>query len=284
LDEEEKELLSSVLDEEEIAKIEQMILKRSISENLEKLNRPIGHALQPRPGVESFAYANLIDVSAVIPFAGMLTEWALFVSQPGWIALQVWRPAPADGSFPENSFSLMGETVFEPDRPGLARLRLRKEEAIMCEPGDVLGWRVDGDPVLPYDAMDEGLTRISRSPILKPDLGRTEHFPFSVARTYSVQAKVVSMVLIFDTFFCDGERIEIIDESVDFCSLRYIDGSEVNGRARSVMVPGGLRVQFFKICGQTDSVEIDIDNRANPAPMCKGLPGVGPAHIKLIRG
>jgi DnaJ-class molecular chaperone len=39
LDEDEKELLSSVLDEEEISKIEQMILKRSISENLNKLNR-----------------------------------------------------------------------------------------------------------------------------------------------------------------------------------------------------------------------------------------------------
>jgi hypothetical protein len=57
----------------------------------------------------------------------------------------------------------------------------------MCEAGDVLGWRVDGDPVLPYDSMDDGLTRISRSPILKPDLGRTEPFPFSVARTYSIQ-------------------------------------------------------------------------------------------------
>jgi hypothetical protein len=56
-----------VLDEEEIAKIEQMILKRSITENLEKLNRPIGHSLQPRPGVESFAYANMIDVSLVVP-------------------------------------------------------------------------------------------------------------------------------------------------------------------------------------------------------------------------
>jgi hypothetical protein len=63
----------------------------------------------------------------------------------------------------------------------------RQEEAIMCEAGDVLGWRVDGDPVLPYDSMDDGLTRISRSPILKPDLGRTEPFPFSVARTYSIQ-------------------------------------------------------------------------------------------------
>ena len=40
------QLLSSVLDEEEIAKIEQMILKRSITENLERLNRPIVHALQ----------------------------------------------------------------------------------------------------------------------------------------------------------------------------------------------------------------------------------------------
>ena len=43
---------------------------------------------QPRPGVESFAYANMVDVSLVIPFAGMLMEWSLFVAQPGWIALQ----------------------------------------------------------------------------------------------------------------------------------------------------------------------------------------------------
>jgi hypothetical protein len=75
------------------------------------------------------------------------------------------------------------------------------------------------------------------------------------------------MVLVFETFFCDGERIEIIDESVgtqftcssrtnkkststhlyesvDFCSLRYIDGSEVNGRARSVIVPGTQFTRF----------------------------------------
>ena len=52
-------------------------------------------------------------------------------------------------------------------------------------------------------------------------------------------------------------------------------------RARSVMVPGGLRVQFFKICGQTDSVEIDIDNRANPGlsvPASVSLPSCPPGH------
>jgi hypothetical protein len=98
------------------------------------------------------------------------------------------------------------------------------------------------------------------------------------------QAKVISMVLIFDTFYCDGERIEIIDESVDFCSLRYIDGKEVNGYARSVIIPGGVRVQFFKQCGQLDNKVHDFDNRASPSPKCQGLPGVGPAHIRIIRG
>ena len=48
LDEDEKELLSSVLDEEEISKIEQMILKRSISENLNKLNR-VSLGRKPKP-------------------------------------------------------------------------------------------------------------------------------------------------------------------------------------------------------------------------------------------
>lgn len=78
----------------------------------------------------------------------------------------------------------------------------------MCEAGDVLGWRVDGDPVLPYDSMDDGLTRISRSPILKPDLGRTEPFPFSVARTYSIQVSschtthVMDVICRFEHVFC----------------------------------------------------------------------------------
>jgi hypothetical protein len=55
----------------------------------------------------------------------------------------------------------MGETTFEPDRAGLARLQLRKDEMIMCEAGDVIGWRVDTDPVLPYDALDAGIHEIN---------------------------------------------------------------------------------------------------------------------------
>ena len=110
------------------------------------------------------------------------------------------------------------------------------------------------------------------SPDGRPQLGRPEHFPFAVARTYSVQAKVVSMVLVFDTFFCDGERIEIVDDSVDFCDLRYIDGKEVNGHARSVIVPAGVMVQFYNQCGNDASPFIHLptlDNRANPKPVCK---------------
>ena len=94
LDEEEKDLLSSVLDEEEIAKIEAIITKRAVSENLDAMNKPLGHSLQPRPGVESFAFANIIDLSMEMKNAAMLIEWSLFVAQPGWISLQVWRPAP----------------------------------------------------------------------------------------------------------------------------------------------------------------------------------------------
>jgi len=140
---------------------------------------------------------------------------------------------------------------------------------------------------LPYEVDGEGSIRITRSPILRPDLGRTEHFPFAVARTYSVQAKVVSMVLVFDTFFCDGERIEIVDDSVDFCDLRYIDGKEVNGHARSVIVPAGVMVQFYSQCGNDASPFIHLptlDNRANPKPVCKGLKGTGPSRMRIIRG
>jgi hypothetical protein len=50
-------------------------------------------------------------------------------------------------------------------------------------------------------------------------------------------------------------------------------------------------VQFFKVCGQTDKEFawvfpgiVEIDNRMNAAPVCKGLPGSGPSHIRLIRG
>lgn len=283
LDEEEKALLSSVLDEEELQKIEQMILKRSISENLGKLKKPVGHTLKARSGVESFSMVNMVDLSLRIPFHGALLEWSIFASQPGAIALQVWRPAPAEGDFPEHSYSLIGETLLEPEAPGLTKIQLRKQHIIICEEGDYLGWRVEADSLLPYDSLDDGLVRITKSPIRAADLGRTEHFPFSIARSYSLQAKVVSVALLFDERDCGGERVEILDDSVDFCSLRFLTGENVNDRVQSVLLPPGLRVQFFMECGATDKVDgPDIDNRASPSSECKNLPG-RLSHIKLIR-
>jgi hypothetical protein len=41
----------------------------------------------------------------------------------------------------------------------------------------------------------------------------------------------------------------VIDESVDFCSLRFLTGEEANDRTQSVLVPGGVRVEFWKVCG-----------------------------------
>jgi len=41
----------------------------------------------------------------------------------------------------------------------------------------------------------------------------------------------------------------VIDESVDFCSLRFLTGEEANDRTQSVLVPGGVRVEFWKDCG-----------------------------------
>lgn len=121
LEEEEKELLASVLDEEEIHKIEQMILKRSISENLAILNKPVGHPLLARTGMESFSMVSMVDLNLRIPFHGMLTEWAAYIAQPGSITLQVWRPAPAYAEFPDHSYSIMGETTLEVESPGLSR-------------------------------------------------------------------------------------------------------------------------------------------------------------------
>mmetsp|Transcript_15472 Transcript_15472/g.34582 ORF Transcript_15472/g.34582 Transcript_15472/m.34582 type:complete len:692 (-) Transcript_15472:171-2246(-) len=283
LDDAEKELLSSVLDEEEIAKIEQMILRRSIQENLAVLNRPIGHPIMARPGLESFNMVHMIDLALVIPFHGLLTEWSIFALAPGRVTLQVWRPAPRSGEFADHSYSLMGQTAIELDQPGPARLQVQKNEQILCESGDVIGWRVDSDSVLPYDSTDRGMVRITKSPILRAELGRTENFPFSIARTYSIQAVVKSVALLFDDKGCEGERIEVADDSVDFCSLRFITGEFVNGRVMSVLVPPGMRVQFFKECGGSDTVDgPDHDNRANPKAACHQLP-LKLSHIKLQR-
>uniref|UniRef100_A0A7S4PRA3 Uncharacterized protein n=1 Tax=Guillardia theta TaxID=55529 RepID=A0A7S4PRA3_GUITH len=283
LNEEEKELLGSVLDEEEITRIEQMIHKRAIQENLDLLNRPIGHALHPRAGLETFIHANMVDLSLEIPFNGMLVEWLIYASQPGVVSAQVWRRAPPESDFPEHSFSLMGETILEPDKPGLMHVKLSREDMILCDEGDVIGWRVNADSVLSYDSLDQGLVRITKSPIMKLGLGRTEHFPFSVARTYSIQAKVISMAILYEQKNCDGERVEVIDESVDFCSLRFLTGEEVNERVASVLIPGGMRVQLFTQCGETDRVDgPDIDNRASTSSKCQNLPR-GMSHVKLIR-
>lgn len=118
--------------------------------------------------------------------------------------------------------------------------------------------------------------------------------------------QVISAVLLWDDRDCGGERIEIVDESVDFCSLvrqrqyctfyffefhgltvplmqRFLTGEEVNNRVKSVLVPAGLRVQFFQECGATDTVDgPDIDNRPSPQSRCDNLP-LKLSHIKLIR-
>eukprot|EP00961_Rhodomonas_salina_P026282 354835-Rhodomonas_salina.4 len=38
--------------------------------------------------------------------------------------MQVWRPAPAEGDFPEHSYSLIGETLLEPEAPGLTKIQV----------------------------------------------------------------------------------------------------------------------------------------------------------------
>jgi hypothetical protein len=202
LDDAEKELLGSVLDEEEIAKIEQMIFRRSVQENLAVLARPIGHTLLSRPGIESFSMVHMIDLALAIPYHGLLQEWALFATAPGSITLQVWRPAPRTGEFADHSYSLMGQTTIELDQAGPARVQVLKHEQILCEEGDVLGWRVDADSLLPFDSSDHGNVRITKSPILRAELGRTETFPFSIARTYSLSAVVKSAALLYDDKVC----------------------------------------------------------------------------------
>ena len=58
----------------------------------------------------------------------------------------------------------------------------------MCEAGDLLGWRLEtGDAVLGFEPYGEGNVRMTKSPSLTPELGRTEHFPFSIVRTYPIQ-------------------------------------------------------------------------------------------------
>ena len=54
----------------------------------------------------------------------------------------------------------------------------------------------------------------------------------------------------------------MIDESVDFCSLRFLTGEEANDRTQSALVPGGIRVEFWKDCGGNDAEPaFEFENR-----------------------
>jgi len=283
LDEEEKELLSAVLDEEEIKNIENMILKRNIKEVVERFSGPIGHAMRHPNGVETFNMANVVDISSEVPYHGVLTEWELYATSPGEVWMQVWRPAPLGADFPDHCYSLMGESRIVVDKAGLTKSPLKRENYIMCEPGDVLGWRLDsGDAVLGFEPAGDGHVRITKSPSLPAELGRTEHFPFSIVRTYPFSAKVVSVVLLFEEQGCSGERVEVMDQSMDFCSLRFLTGGEVNDRVQSILLPPALRVELWKDCGGGGDVSHAVENRASPSNLCADLEG-GFSHVRLTR-
>ena len=90
------------------------------------------------------------------------------------------------------------------------------------------------------------------------------------------------MLLLFEHRLCAGERVEIVDQSVDFCSLRYLTGEDVNNRVLSAMVPGGLRVEFWKDCGGGDASAHYIENRDRADSRCFDIP-VGMSHVRLTR-
>jgi len=272
-----------VLDEEEIKNIENMIFKRNVKEVIERFTAPIGHAMRHPNGQETFTMASIIDQSSSVPFHGMLTEWEIYATSPGEIWMQVWRPAPLGADFPDHCYSLMGQTRISVDRAGPTRAVLKREDQIMCEPGDVLGWRLDSaDPVLGFEPAGEGHVRITKSPSLPAELGRTEHFPFSIVRTYPFSARVVSMVLLYEEKGCEGERVEVLDQSMDFCSLRYLTGAEVNDRVESIMVPPAVRVELWKDCGGSGDSAHAVENRASPHSVCEDLQ-VGFSHVRLTR-
>lgn len=80
----------------------------------------------------------------------------------------------------------------------------------MCDQDDVIGWRLEtGESVLGFEPFGEGQVRMTKSPLPTPELGRTEHFPFSIVRTYPVQVtfksqtkEMVLCVRVYVWMFC----------------------------------------------------------------------------------
>lgn len=77
----------------------------------------------------------------------------------------MWRKAPEGADFPEHSYSLMGQNLLVADKPGPAKLVVAREQQIMCEQGDVIGWRLEtGDAAMGFEPFGDGQVRVVPCP------------------------------------------------------------------------------------------------------------------------
>lgn len=100
---EEKNMLRSVLDEGEIAKLEATIERKALLSGFQDYLKPVGNlpVFHKSEDITSNAYVLLVDAALSAP--GRVVEWTFAAVRECELAFQVWRPGPL---FEPNSASL----------------------------------------------------------------------------------------------------------------------------------------------------------------------------------
>jgi chaperone protein DnaJ len=281
LTEEDKEELSSVLDEEEIARLELVLKRRVVEETLASLGKPIGHEMQKHDGREAVKGIDMLDMSLTLPYAGRLKRWEVYAAGAGSVHMSVWRPAGNEANAADERFMLVGGHDLTFVGEGLNYVELPQEDWIAVNQGDVIGWRQEED-CMAFSPLPPGYVRMSR-PTPEP-VKALDHqvFVSSVERTYPVRVAIATSILIFSEFDCRGEFISV-SVDMDFCETAYpLTGKAVASNIKSVLVGPGLDLHFYENCqvgGDGNRVGFEAHTKEEKQDRCyhtpEGLSAVG---------
>lgn len=298
---EEKQLLRSVLDEGEIAKLEATIERKALLSGFQDYLRPVGNdaVFHKSEDVTSNAYVLLVDAPLNAP--GRVVEWTFAAIRECELSFQVWRPGPntprhikadaVNGVFIKqansatsgvHNYSLVGESKISMRHKGVYNVPLQPHQYIHARPGDVLGFIAYYPACFAVDIASSQFIRISDPVKTATQTGDVVTFPGIINTLFPVSAKIQGVPLVYNASGCTGTYAPLYDDSVNLCDVFFPDGSSTNDVVTSIMVPPLLRLELFPECAQPTGTPIPIEHRGVNEARCVSV-GAGTGHIVVMR-
>ena len=298
---EEKQLLRSVLDEGEIAKLEATIERRALLSGFQDYLQPVGNnpIFHKSEDVTSNAFVLLVDAPLNAP--GRVVEWTFAAIRECELSFQIWRPGPntprhikadaVNGVFIKqansaasgaHNYSLVGESKISMRHKGVYNVPLQAHQYIPVRPGDVLGFISYYPACFAVDIASSQFIRISDPVKTATQTGDVVNFPGIINTLFPVSAKIQGVPLVYNGSGCTGAYAPLYDDSVNMCEVFFPDGSSTNDVVTSIMVPPLLRLELFPDCAQPTGTPIPIEHRGVTEARCVSV-GAGTGHIVVMR-